>query len=192
VQQIGAVQGETEADSEQTRSDQRHPRSEVSVMSVNVLHIQRSQFLRHCRAHQRVTQRANSQTRRTSAVEQQGPQNSPQVAPVRSEPSRGPHERIIRERLKIASLLPVSALGQAEAIRRNPLPAAAHDIYPAAAKLRDLIHYVRLHRRRELVGNVGNGSHTEHSSEPQSIPAAVNRSPITNWYAMSTKKALNR
>src|ERR1700716_3111153 len=40
LQQIGAVQGETEADSELTGSSQGHPRGEVSMMSMDMLDLQ--------------------------------------------------------------------------------------------------------------------------------------------------------
>ncbi len=41
IQQVGAVQRETEIDPEQASRDQRHPGSEVSVMTVDMIDLER-------------------------------------------------------------------------------------------------------------------------------------------------------
>ena len=69
-QQIGAVQRETEADSQQPRRDYGHPGSEIAVMSVDVLHIQRSQLFRHSGTHQGVAERSDAPARRSREFSQ--------------------------------------------------------------------------------------------------------------------------
>src|ERR1019366_1218849 len=71
VQKIGTVQGKAETNPEQTGGDQRHPGRKISVMSMDVLHVKRSQLLRQRGAHQSVTERAQAETRRCARIEQQ-------------------------------------------------------------------------------------------------------------------------
>src|ERR1019366_1280550 len=72
LQQIGAVQGEAEADSEQAGSGQGHPRSEVSVVSVDVLDLERRQLFCQRGSHYRVAQRTNAAGRGGAAFPHQG------------------------------------------------------------------------------------------------------------------------
>src|ERR1700681_4807070 len=161
-------------------------------MSMDVLDIKRRQLFCQCGPHYRVAQRTNAAGRRRSALPQQGPQQVPQVAGIGGEPAHCAYKLIVGERLKKPRLFPESAFRQAEIIWRDAFPAAADHFRPATAQFHDFIDHVRLEGRRKLVGDVGDGGHATDSSEAQSMPATVNMSPMTNWYAMSTKKALNR
>src|ERR1700680_3559843 len=161
-------------------------------MSMDVLDIERRQLFCQCGAHYRVTQRTNAAGRERSALPQQGPQQLPEVAGIGGEPAHRPYQLIVGERLKKPRLFPEGALCQAEIIWRDALAAAADHLRTATAQFHDFIDHVRLEGRRKLVGDVGDGGHATDSSDAQSIPATVNMSPMTNWYAMSTKKALNR
>src|ERR1019366_667509 len=120
-----------------------------------------------------------------------GPQQLPEVVTIGGEPAEPTQKFIVGERLEIARLFPEGAFRQAETILRDAFAAAADDLHPAVAQFRDFIHHVRFERTRKLVSNVGDG-HAADSSDAHSIPATVNTSPMTNWYAMSTKQALNR
>ena len=70
-EQIGAVQGEAEADSEQTGGGQGHPGSEVSVMSVNVFDMERLELFGQRGAHYGVAEGANAADWGGSALQQQ-------------------------------------------------------------------------------------------------------------------------
>src|ERR1035437_3696235 len=161
------------------------------MMSVDVLDLERRQLFCQCGSHSGGTQRAKAGARGSAAFPHQRPKQLPEVVTIGGEPAERPHKFIVGERLEIARLFPEGAFRQAETILRDAFAAAAHDLHPAAAQFRDFIHHVRFEERRKLVGNVGDG-HAADSSDAHSIPATVNTSPITNWYAMSTKKALNR
>src|ERR1700676_1149850 len=161
-------------------------------MSVDVLDLKWRQLFCQCGPHHRVAQRTNAAGRGSSALPQQGPQQLPEVARIGSEPAHCAYKLVVGERLKKPRLLPESAFRQAEIIRRDPFPAAADHFRAATAQFYNFVDHVRFERRRKLVGDVGDGGHATDSSDAQSIPATVNMSPMTNWYAMSTKKALNR
>src|ERR1700687_421695 len=162
------------------------------MMSMDVLDLQWRQLFCECGTHHGVGQRTNAAVRGRSVLPQQGPQRLPEVAGIGGEPAHRAHKLIVGERLKKPSLFPESAFRQAEIIGRDAFPAAADHLCPATAQFHDFVDHVRLERRRKLVGDVGDGGHATDSSDAQSMPATVNMSPMTNWYAMSTKKALNR
>src|SRR6266849_2729096 len=161
-------------------------------MSVDVLDLERRQLFRQCRAHHGVAQRADATGGGSSAIPQQGPQQLPEAVRMGGEPAHRPQQLIVGERLKKTRLFPESAFRQAEIVRRDPFAAAADHLRPAAAQFCDFVAHVRFEGRRKLVGDVGDSGHATDSSDAQSIPATVNISPMTNWYAMSTKKALKR
>src|ERR1700687_270279 len=162
------------------------------MMSMDVLDLEWRQLFCQCGTHHRVSQRTNATGRGRSALPQQGLQQLPEIAGIGGEPAHCPHKLIVGERLKKPRLFPESAFRQAEVIWRDTFAAAADHLRPATAQFCDFIDHVRFERRRKLVGDVGDGGHATDSSDAQSIPATVNMSPMTNWYAMSTKKALNR
>ena len=139
-----------------------------------------------------MAQRANSAGRGSAGLPQQGPQQLPEVVGIAREPAHRPYQLIVGEWLEKPRLFPENAFRQAEIIRRDAFAAAADHFRPAAAQFYDFVDNIRLERRRKLIGDVGDGGHATDSSDAQSMPATVNMSPMTNWYAMSTKKALNR
>src|SRR6266851_143488 len=161
-------------------------------MSVDVLDIEWCELFCQCGAHHGVAQRADAANGRSSAIPQQGLQQLPEVVRIGGEPAHRPYQLIVGERLKKARLFPESAFRQTEVVRRDPFAAAADHLRPAAAQFCDFIDHVRFEGRRKLVGDVGDSGHATDSSDAQSMPATVNISPMTNWYAMSTKKALKR
>src|SRR5208337_3880051 len=161
-------------------------------MSVDVLNLKRRQLFRQRGAHHGVAERSKAAGRGRAALPQQGPQQLPEDVTIGCEPPHRPHQFPVGEGLEEARLFPESAFLQAETVRRDAFAAAADHLRPAAAQFCDFIDHVRFERRRKLIGNVGDGGHATDSPEAQSIPATVNMSPMTNWYAMSTKKALKR
>ena len=162
------------------------------MMSMDVLDIEWRQLLCQCGPHHRVAQRTNAAGRGRSGLPQQWPHQLPEAAGIGGEPAHCAYKLIVGERLKEARLFPESAFRQAKIIRRDTFAAAADYFRPATAQFHDFVDHIRLERRRKLVGDVGDGGHATDSSDAQSMPATVNMSPMTNWYAMSTKKALNR
>src|SRR5208337_207906 len=161
-------------------------------MSVDVLDVERRQLFCQSGPHHGMAQRANAAARGNSALPQQRPQQLPEIVTIGDEPAHCPYQLIVGERLKKTRLFPESAFRHAEILRRDAFATATDHLRATAAQFCDFIDHVRFERRRKLVGNVSDGGHTMDSSDAQSIPATVNMSPMTNWYAMSTKKALNR
>src|ERR1700690_588082 len=140
------------------------------MMSVDVLHIEGSEFVRERSAHQGVAQGTKAESRRTVPLPKQGPQDAPEMVTSGAGTPRCAQELIVRERVKIERLLPKSALRQAEIGWRNTLAAAADHLRPSPPQFGDLIDDIRFERRRKFVGNVGDGGHKKESSDAQSIP----------------------
>ena len=161
-------------------------------MSVDVVDMERGQLLREGGTHDGVSESAEAPVGGGAALPEQGAQQLPEDATIGGELAHCAHHFVVGERLKEACLFPEGAFGRGEIVGRNAFAAAADDLRSAAAEFRDFIDHVRFERRRELIGDVGDGGHATDSWGAQSIPATVNMSPMTNWYAMSTKKALKR
>src|ERR1039457_591101 len=161
-------------------------------MSVDVVDIEWRELFCQRGTHQRVAWRRNAAGGGSPALPQQGPQQLPEVVTIGGEPVRRPHQFTVGARLKEVRFFPESAFRQAEMMPRKAVAAAADHLRPEPPQFRDFIGHVGFEGRRKLVGDIGDRGHARDSSEAQSIPATVNTSPMTNWYALSTKNALKR
>lgn len=68
-EKVGTVQGEAEADAEQARRDQRHPGAVVSVVSMDVLHIEWREFVRQGSAEEGVHENPSTLLRARALLE---------------------------------------------------------------------------------------------------------------------------
>ena len=150
-------------------------------MSVDVLHIERSQLFRHSGTHQSVAERSDASARRGRQLSQHRLQQERIGLGLSAESSDCPHQLGVGEGVKKTRLIPEFPLSFSQFARPSSFAATANHTRAAVAQFADFIHHVRLDRRRELIGNVGHGGHEGAFSDAHSIPATVNISPITNW-----------
>src|SRR2546429_2416737 len=119
------------------------------MMGMDMLDLQWRQLFCQRGTHHRVAQRANSASRGSAALPQQGPQQLPEVVGIAREPAHRPNKLVVGEGLKKPRFFPESAFRQAEIIWRDAFPATADHFRPATAQFYDFVDHIRLERSEE-------------------------------------------
>src|SRR5258705_3919060 len=139
-----------------------------------------------------MAERTDAPARSGAEVLQDGLQQRGAGMRMCDEPTDCLYQSGVGEWLEKARFVKELALPFSQVAGPHSFATTADHAQAALAQFADFVHHVRLDGRRELIGNVGDGGQEGTSSDAHSIPATVKISPITNWYAMSTKKALNK
>jgi len=132
-------------------------------MSVNVRNFERGQLLCHCGTHHGMTQSAKSARGRSVALPQQRLQDLPEFPAVGCEAANSLQHFSIGEWLKKVCLFPPSVFGGFKFFRTDAFAAAANHAHTASAQFRNFINHIRLKRRRELIGDIGDGGQAANS-----------------------------